>query len=97
MHKNKHGGGISIDKLKDSLTAPFGTGSDGLDIEIISDKYVNIDGCTKIKEYTDTVAVFAGKNMTAVVKGDKIELFAFADGRIRASGKISMVELNRGE
>lgn len=85
----------SLAKIKESLAVPFRMTDDGVDIEIISDRYVNVDGCTEIKEYSDTVAIFAGKNMTAVVTGENIELFTFADGRVRAAGRILKVEIVR--
>lgn len=84
-------------KLSDIINLDGDSLHDGIDIEIISDRYVSVDGCISIEEYTDDIVIFKGKNMSVKVSGEKIELYTFANGRIRASGKIHKIELDRGD
>ena len=70
--------------------------SDGVDVTVISDREINIDGCTGIEEYSDTSVVFAGKNMIIKVFGDCLELYTYTGGRIKASGRIRRIEYERG-
>lgn len=70
---------------------------DGVDISVISDREINIDGCVGIEEYSDKTVMFSGKNLKIVVFGDDLELYTYTGGRIKASGRIRRIEYIRGD
>lgn len=69
----------------------------GMDIEIRNDRDVFVGGCIGVSEYTRERVIFNGKGMRAVVDGDGLELYTFADGRVRAAGRVRNVRLERRE
>jgi len=98
MHKKKSmkGHGM-LQRLTDILDIPSSVLPWGMDIEIRNDHDVLIDGCTGITEYTAERVVFKGKGMSVTVEGEDFELYTFADGRVRVSGKVSGLMLYRGD
>ena len=98
MYKKKslRGRGV-LQKLTDLFDIPSSVLPWGMDIEIRNDHDVLVDGCTGITEYTTERIVFRSKGMCAIVEGEGFELYTFADGRVRVSGKVSGVMLKRGD
>ena len=95
MQKNKQKGNFVLGSMLKNILSGDESPNDGIDLELCSDRYINVDGCTEIEEYDDTYVVFRGKNMRVIVCGSNIELFTFADGRIKASGKLCKIILER--
>lgn len=84
------------DILKKFMRVTFSV-FEGIDITVLSDREINVDGCIGIGEYTDETVTFIGKDMKLNVYGDDFELYTFAGGRIKASGKIRKIEYERDE
>lgn len=87
--------GSAIKNIRDIVLKPVTRMTEGVDIEIIGDRDIFVDGCTGIDEFTDERIVFAGNRVRVIVEGFDFEIFTFADGRIKASGKICKIELER--
>lgn len=95
MQNNKQKSSFTLGSLWKTIFSCDDSPNDGIDLELCGDRYINVDGCTEIEEYTDTCVVFRGKKIRVIVCGNSIELFTFADGRIKASGTLCKILLER--
>ena len=95
MQKNKQKRSFAFGNILKTMFNGDDSTNEGIDLELCGDRYINVDGCTEIEEYTNTCVIFRGKKMRVTVCGNNIELFTFADGRIKASGKIGKIILER--
>lgn len=87
--------GEAVGMIAEMLDIPSNILPWGMDIEIRNDRDVFVGGCIGVAEYTRERAVFAGKEMRVTVDGEGLELYTFADGRVRAAGRVTNVRLER--
>lgn len=87
--------GETVGMIAEMLDVPSSILPWGMDIEIRNDRDVFVGGCVGVAEYTRERAVFDGKGMRVTVDGEGLELYTFADGRVRAAGRVTNVRLER--
>ncbi len=87
---------FGADRIKKILSSEIVGAINGIDIDIKSDREIYVDGCIGVDEFTDEKVVFLGKEIKVTVFGDKLELYTFSGGCIKASGVVKTVEIERG-
>ncbi len=88
---------LIAEKMADFFDIPTSALPWGMDMEIRNDRDLFIGGCTGISEYSENRIIFVGCGMKIRAEGEEFELFTFADGRVRLSGKIDSIFLERTE
>lgn len=95
MSASKGNTSMSVKNIKDKIFGQTNFFRDGIDIQIISDRDIFLDGCYGIETFEEDRIVLLGKGIRVKIDGANFEIFTFADGRIKASGKIQNISLER--
>ena len=90
-HKRK----IFAERIAEYFDLPVTIFSWGMNFEVQNDRDLFVEGCTGISEYSDNCVVFSGKDMKIIANGEKFELFTFADGRVKLTGRITSIQIER--
>ena len=86
---------LLTEKIADFFDIPVAVFSWGMNFQIQNDRDLFVEGCTGISEYSENRVVFSGKDMEITAEGSDFELYTFADGRVKLSGKLINIHINR--